>query len=140
MNLPKLNGIDHIHLYVANKQRAADWYNAVLGFNVVESLKLWNKENGPLTIEDELGIIHLALFTRKEQQPSTAIAFKATGEEFLNWKKHLTEQKLTLRIANHQVAWSLYFKDPDNNMHEITTYDYQMVANQIENEITRPIL
>ncbi len=35
---PKLNGIDHVHVYIANWSDAEDWYETVLGFKRVEAL------------------------------------------------------------------------------------------------------
>lgn len=124
---PKLTGIDHIHLYVPNKQQAADWYNKTLGFRIVESLLSWNTEQGPLTIEDQSGQIHLALFQRENYSPSTAIAFKASGKEFLEWKDYLEENALLQRCTDHCHSWSLYFLDPFRHLHEITTYDVDMI-------------
>jgi len=124
---PKLTGIDHIHLYVPNKQKAADWYAKFLGFQIVESLLSWNTDQGPLTIEDQSGQIHLALFQREHYSPSTAIAFKATGEAFLAWKSYLEEHDLLQRCSDHSHSWSLYFTDPFRHMHEITTYDLDVI-------------
>jgi catechol-2,3-dioxygenase len=61
----------------------------------------------------------------------SAIAFGATGEEFLAWKAHLENQGLELRIADHKLAYSLYFSDPWGNYHEITTYERDHVAKQL---------
>ncbi len=133
MNTPKLKGIDHFHLYVDDKQQAVDWYQKMLGFRVVDSMLMWNEGNGPLTIEDTSGKIHLALFKRTDQAPCTSIAFAATGKEFLNWQEYLTHYDLNLRIADHQITWSMYFKDPFENMHEITTSEYNYVAERIKN-------
>lgn len=124
---PKLTGIDHIHLYVPSKQKAADWYIKTLGFRIVESLLSWNTEQGPLTIEDQSGQIHLALFQREDYPPSSAIAFKATGKEFIEWKKYLEESELLQRCADHSHSWSLYFLDPFRHSHEITTYDLDVI-------------
>ena len=33
---PTLNGIDHVHVYVANWGEAEKWYESVLGFRRVE--------------------------------------------------------------------------------------------------------
>jgi len=130
--LPKLNGIDHIHVYVPNREEAAEWYKDVLGFTVVESLSFWSEnDNGPLTIQDPMGKIHLALFQQDNFTPSTAIAFGADGKEFLEWKAHLEEQDLLVRFTDHKVAWSVYFKDPYGNSHEITTFQYNYVASQL---------
>lgn len=128
---PKLSGIDHVHVYVTDRERAAQWYDEVLGFRTVEALKFWATPTGPLTIEDAAGNVHLALFERKDHDGSSAIAFGASGEEFLEWKSRLEKQGLTLRITDHTAAISLYFNDPDNNMHEITTYDHEYVRERL---------
>lgn len=35
---PQLDGIDHVHVYVANWEKAGRWYADVLGFKRVETL------------------------------------------------------------------------------------------------------
>lgn len=128
---PKLTGIDHIHVYVSDREAAAQWYQRVLGFKVVAAFAFWAENpQGPLTIEDADGRIHLALFQRDDFKPSTAVAFGADGEAFLQWKSHLEQLGVVLRCADHQAAWSLYFNDLDGNMNEITTYDYERVARE----------
>ena len=131
--LPELNGFDHIHVYVSNREEAAEWYQRILGFKVVESLAFWaNDDNRPLTIEDPTGKIHFALFNSDNFIPSTAIAFRANEKEFLEWKSYLEKQNILLRCTDHKVAWSVYFKDLDDNMHEITTYQYDYVSSQLK--------
>ena len=82
--LPKLNGFDHIHVDVLNRKKAAEWYENILGFTIVESLSFWAKDdNGPLTIKDPSEKIHLALFKNKNNlQPSAAIAFNVDGKDY----------------------------------------------------------
>lgn len=128
---PKLTGIDHVHLYVADRAAAEAWYHDVLGFVRVEKLMSWAVENGPLTIEDAEGVIHLALFAREVPSKTTAIAFGATGVDFLEWKEHLEGLGLKLRLTDHRLAYSLYFSDPWENMHEITTYERDYVATKL---------
>jgi catechol 2,3-dioxygenase len=126
---PKLDGFDHIHVYVPNRERAATWYKEVLGFTINRNLEIWAEdEHGPLTIEDSTGKIHLALFKVENHTPSTAIAFKASGQEFIEWKSHLEKENMLLRCADHKLSWSLYFNDLDKNMHEITTYQHDYVS------------
>lgn len=125
---PKLNGIDHIHVYVARWDEAEAWYETVLGFKRVEALMPWAVKGGPLTLENSEGNVHLALFEREDHSGSSAIAFGASGEEFLAWKTYLENKGLELRITDHKLAFSLYFTDPDQNMHEITTYERDYVA------------
>ena len=62
---------------------------------------------------------------------SVAIAFGASGEEFLAWKAHLEGHGLDLRISDHDLAYSLYFSDPWRNLHEITTYERDYVAERL---------
>lgn len=129
---PKLEGIDHIHVYVPNREEAAEWYKNVLGFTIVPSLTFWaDNDKGPLTIEGPGGAIHLALFQSEDFTPSTAIAFGAGGREFLEWKVYLEERNLVSRCTDHKVAWSLYFNDPYGNSHEITTFQYDYVSRRL---------
>jgi catechol-2,3-dioxygenase len=128
---PKLNGIDHVHIYIANWSDAEDWYETVLGFKRVDALMAWAVKNGPLTLENPEGNVHLALFERDSHAGTSAIAFGASGEEFLAWKEHLESHDLELRLANHKLAYSMYFSDPWGNLHEITTYEHDYVAEQL---------
>lgn len=125
--LPRLSGIDHVHVYVEDWARAEAWYGKVLGMRRVEALMQWAVPGGPLTLEDASGSVHLALFEDPGREPGTAIAFRADGEAFLRWVAHLEKCGLKLRIADHELAYSVYFRDPDDNMHEITTYDHELV-------------
>ena len=128
---PILNGFDHIHVYVRDRETAAKWYAEVLNFTPVEKLMVWAVDGGPLTLADSDDRIHLALFEKADHGGSSAIAFQASGDAFLSWKTHLEDQGLALRIADHQLAFSMYFSDPDNNLHEITTYDHAQIRGQL---------
>lgn len=129
---PGLKNIDHIHVYVHEWAAAESWYQDVLGFERVEALMQWAVPGGPLTMEKPGTGIHLALFERESNPNTSAIAFGASGEEFLAWKSHLEGKGLELRIADHDLAWSLYFSDPYGNLHEITTYDHAFVSRQLD--------
>lgn len=128
---PKLSRIDHLHLYVTDRDEATAWYQSVLGFRVVEALQEWAVNNGPVTLETDDGAIHLALFERETPQPSSAIAFGASAEEFMKWKTHLEQSGLALRISDHRLAYSMYFEDPYDNLLEITTYEHGLVEQHL---------
>lgn len=128
---PKLNGIDHVHITVADWGEAEDWYETVLGFKRVDALMAWAVKNGPLTLENAEGNIHLALFEKDSHPDTSVIAFGASGEEFLAWKAHLEGRDLELRLTDHKLAYSLYFSDPWGNLHEITTNERDHVAKQL---------
>lgn len=126
--MAKLTSIDHIHVYVPDREAAATWFFEVLGLTVEESLRVWAADSGPLTIGDESGNIHLALFERSDFVPSTAIAFGADADNFLLWKQLLEAKGVLARCTDHDLAWSLYFHDPFGNMYEITTYEHAAVS------------
>ena len=76
---PKLNGIDHVHVYVSKWDEAEAWYADTLGFRRVEALESWAVKGGPLTLEDPDSTVHLALFERDGHGGSSAVAFGASG-------------------------------------------------------------
>ncbi len=125
---PILNAVDHLHVNVGSWSEAEEWYLSVLGFKRVDALMGWAVKNGPLTIENPEGTIHLALFESESPKTTDVIAFGAIGEEFLNWKAHLEGHGLKLRVTDHKLAYSLYFNDLWQNSHEITTYERDYVA------------
>ena len=126
--MPQLAGFDHIHVYVPDREAAARWFAEVLGFSVVEKLRVWAPNGGPLTIADAAGKIHLALFEKPDFVPQTAIAFGAGASDFLAWKQLLEARGILARCTDHSLAWSLYFHDPFRNMYEITTYEVDAVS------------
>lgn len=127
----KLDNIDHVHINVADWGDAEKWYQEVLGLRRVDALMDWAVKNGPLTIENPEGTIHLALFESKAPESISAIAFGANAQGFMGWKKHLEDHGLDLRLADHTMAYSLYFRDPWDNLYEITTYERDAVAAQL---------
>jgi len=133
--LPTLESIDHVHVYVKDRAQAAQWYRDHLGFKVHPTYEFWAEDiNGPLTIADASDAIHIALFQRQDFAPASTIAFRVNGENFVAWKAQLENSGLLLRCSDHTVSWSLYFQDPDENSHEITTYDHALVAKALSSE------
>ena len=128
---PQLSGVDHLHVNVGSWSEAEDWYQSVLNFKRVDALMGWAVKNGPLTVENPEGTVHLALFESDSPETTNVIAFGATGEEFLNWKTHLEDHGLKLRVTDHKMAYSIYFSDPWQNSHEITTYERDYVAGKL---------
>lgn len=128
VQVPQLTNIDHVHVYVPDREQAAQWFQDVLGFEVEESLRVWATDSGPLTIGDAEGHIHVALFEATDYVPCTAIAFGADGANFLQWKQLLDEKGVAAQCKDHDLAWSLYFHDPYDNLYEITTYEHEVVS------------
>lgn len=130
--VPTLNAVDHVHVYVANRESATKWYEDVLGLCVVGELKFWSAGGGPLTISNISGTIHLALFERPAEKCHSTIALSASANEFLAWRNHLSRVLgHEIELVNHAVSWSIYFSDPDGNPFEITSYEHSLILSQL---------
>lgn len=130
--------VDHIHVFVSDRVEAERWYGRVLGFKRVSTLEQWATDEGPLTIASVGGGVHLALFERGAQPHRATIALRAKGQQFLDWHEHLTEHDIgPVRMVDHELAWSLYFADPDGNPYEIVSYDYEWLAARIVGSTAR---
>lgn len=128
----KLQGVDHIHVFVPDRPRAEKWYEEVLGFRRVAALEGWAVGGGPLTIEDSDGTTHLALFERESAHNHATIALKVDGESLLAWQTHLSDAlNANVDLVDHDLSWSIYFSDPFGNPFEITTYDYEWIREQL---------
>ncbi|MBC7880377.1 MAG: VOC family protein [Anaerolineae bacterium] len=130
--VPTLNAVDHVHVYVANRESATKWYEDVLGLCEVSELKFWSVGGGPLTISNISGTIHLALFERPAEKCHSTIALGASANEFLAWRNHLSRVfGHEIELVNHEVSWSIYFSDPDGNPFEITSYEHSLILSQL---------
>jgi len=126
---PKLKNIDHIHIFVADRQEALKWYRTVLGLKPVKNLLFWAK-TGPLTIGNEEGSIHIALFKGEPKENRSVVAFNTSGKEFINWHKKINDvADGNIEVVDHSVSFSIYFQDPYENPYEITSYDYEILEN-----------
>jgi catechol 2,3-dioxygenase-like lactoylglutathione lyase family enzyme len=129
---PRLDRIDHIHVFVTDRAAAQRWYAATLGLAPVPELQGWVAGGGPLTLADAAHRVHLALFERPVLPCRSTVAFGVDAAAFLAWRTHLAEAlPAPIRIEDHQMSWSIYFADPDGNPFEITTYDYAEVATRL---------
>jgi catechol-2,3-dioxygenase len=134
---PVIERVDHIHVHVTNLAVAEKWYAEVLGFTRIAELEFWAPGNGPLTIGDAAGNVHIALF----EKPDTArlatgratIALGVSAEAFLAWRAHLVGVLGNpIDVFDHEVTWSLYFSDPDGNSYEITTDQYAALTGKFK--------
>lgn len=113
--------IGHVHLKVANLQRALDFYCGLLGFELMVTygpdaafisaggyhhhigLNTWHSKNGPKPPRDAVGLYHVAILypTRRD----LAVAFD-----------RLRQAEYPIRGASdHGVSEALYLEDLDGN-------------------------
>ena len=124
--IPSVQSVDHVHVFVENRAAAEEWYERVLGFTRVKELEFWAFDGGPLTIQNREGTVHIALFEQPAQKNRSTIALCAGATDLLAWKAHLTQTlEHAPTLEDHAVSVSLYFRDPDGNPYEITTYEYE---------------
>ena len=121
---PDLQVIDHVHVFVADRTRAEAWYGKVLGLRRSKELEFWATDGGPLTVQNESGSVHIALFERPVQPCRSVVAIRVSAAGYRAWKTHL-EGLLPGKVGeqDHEASRSLYFTDPDGNPYELTTYE-----------------
>lgn len=121
---PEILAFDHIHVFVQDRAAAQRWYASVMGLQPTRELAFWAVDGGPLTLQNASGTVHIALFERPLQPTRSTIALRVSGPAFRAWQAHLRSMAgLEVSEEDHQASVSLYFKDPDGNPYEITTYD-----------------
>lgn len=119
--LPAQTRIGHVHLKVANLERALDFYCGLLGFEIMSrwgedaafisaggyhhhiGLNTWYSKNAPPAPRHAAGLYHTAILypTRKD--------LAAAYQRLLDARYPLTG------VADHGVSEALYLDDPDGN-------------------------
>ena len=113
--------IGHVHLKVADVDRALNFYCGVLGFELTQrigpqaafisaggyhhhiGLNTWESRGGPPPPAGSTGLYHLAILY-------------PTRAELADALRRLTEAKIPLEGASdHGVSEALYLRDPDDN-------------------------
>jgi len=125
--------LDHVELFVDDRQAAASWYADVLDCEPVPGTELWAADpGGPLMISPDGGRTKLALFEGQplgNRQPVgfRRIAFRVNATEFLAFMARLPSLGIAARVMDHGAAWSAYFTDPQGHPLEVTTYEVEPV-------------
>lgn len=120
-SIPAGTRIGHVHLKVADLERALDFYMGVLGFNLVQrygeqaafvsaggyhhhiGLNTWESKGGSPPPPGSTGLYH------------TAILYPTLVDLANAFKRMLAAGVELDGAADHGVSMALYFRDPDQN-------------------------
>ena len=127
-HLMQLEGIDHVAMGVRDIERSAKWYIEVLGFKRLHE-GMWN---GVPTFIGK-GKTGIALFPANQEPKTSAhreirmlhLAFRADRVNFRAAQRELEKRRIKFEFQDHEIAYSIYFRDPDGHQLEITTYEVE---------------
>ena len=131
MSAERISGftLDHVELFVPDRDAAAAWYATVLGCERVRGAEQWAADpTGPLVVSPDGGRTKLALFAGEPQGGrATAgfhrVAFRLPAAAWSRFAAGLLEQGIPTRVVDHGTALSVYFDDPYGHHLEVTTYE-----------------
>ena len=123
-----VEGIDHVALGVRDVARSVSWYQQVLGLERMHQ-DVW----GDFPAMVGIGTTALALFPIQDRDPKPPpgkdtvamrhVAFRASRSCFEAAQARLDKLGIDFEFQNHDIAHSIYFRDPDGHEIEITTYE-----------------
>jgi catechol-2,3-dioxygenase len=122
----RLQRLDHVALNVSDRANSIAWYRDVLG---LEQKGKATRVDWPVFV-GELGAC-LSLFQAQadgaergyESVGLRHVAFMVGKEDLDRAQAHLRERGVESRFEDHGNAHSVYFRDPDGNVIELTTYE-----------------
>lgn len=124
----KTEGLDHIAISVKDVQKTIEWYSEFTGLERVHADK-WDGVPAFMLANGSGLAIFPADESLKDSGPAKEkfdvrhFAFRVDRENFERAKRVYKEKNLEHNIENHGVCYSIYTKDPDGYIVELTTYE-----------------
>lgn len=121
-----LRRLDHVSLNVRNREESIAWYRDVLG---LEQRNAARQHDWPVFMGAFGSCI--ALFQAGTESPERAaestglrhVAFELESAGLERAREHLRARGVDFRFEDHGNAHSVYVRDPDGNVVELTSYD-----------------
>lgn len=123
----RIEGFDHLALTVRDMERSLEWYQDVLGLE-----RRFEDSWGNYPAVVCAGSTCLAFFPRTKVEPQTKanskaglrhFAFRVDRKNFEQAKAELKHRGIDFHFEDHDIAHSIYFRDPDDYEVELTTYE-----------------
>ena len=118
--------LDHVAIRVKDVEKSAQWYEEILGLKRYQ-LPVWGKIP-ILLLAGKTGIAifpanlpNAVLNKSSENIKIDHFAFNVTNDDFIKAQQHFTKIGLAYEIQDHHYFHSLYLKDPDGHLVELTT-------------------
>jgi catechol 2,3-dioxygenase-like lactoylglutathione lyase family enzyme len=122
-----LEQLDHVAIAVRDVERSVEWYRDVLGLE--RRHEVWGSY--PAMVCAGSSCVALFPIDGDESHPAPGpetdtmlhLAFRADRPGFERAQAELREREIEFEFQDHDIAHSIYFRDPDGHELEITTYD-----------------
>ncbi|MDX6619996.1 MAG: hypothetical protein QOK36_2382 [Gaiellales bacterium] len=123
-----ISALDHVAIGVADVERSCAFYARVLGFE-----RLIPEWDVPVVVGTNA--MGLAIFDHELHPSATPpgteppavrimhIAFRVDRSGFDEAQRELAGEDFALTFSDHGISHSLYFRDPDGHLIELTTYE-----------------
>lgn len=122
----QLEALDHVAVIVRDLPAATRFYEEVLGLHRVHE-QAWGEY--PVALVAGSSAAGVALFPAgeaglpDETDPNVHFAFRTSRAGYEQAKADLAARGILFDEWDHDVAWSIYFRDPDGHQIEIAAYD-----------------
>lgn len=119
----RLRRLDHVSLNVTDRARSIAWYGDVLG---LRQLNQPTADDEPVFLGEpglQFGLFQAQLESPVREPESSGLRHVALVVDDLDAaQRRLREQRVPFNYEDHGNALSVYFRDPDGHVLELTTY------------------
>lgn len=103
-----IDDIDHIEMFVSDREKAAKWYEEIFGLKPIKELGMWSKI-GPLFVGNRDRSVTLAIMNGKKENDGSInrMAFRTTGEKFIDFLNQIDDLNLFFskkKVTKEQVV------------------------------------